>query len=435
MYRIESMNHLQRHTRLMSSIVELQTRFAMRQSQSQIGAWLCRRISTLGPTYIKMGQFISTRSDIFGKEFTQPFVTLRDRVDRMSRDELLAQMQHFVDLRKLMIEFDDEPLASASIAQVHKARLRNGKQVAIKVRRPGIEDIVKHDLDFIKSILNVLLNISKVGPNSESANHLREFILDFEASIKEEIDFNNEMHNMSAFHNAYNGKEDVVIPKVFKGLCGSDVLVMEYVPSMDVQNFKGDKRALAEKMMNIFVGQLLYKGIIHGDPHPGNLGITSDNKLVIYDMGNVIYISPKERQQLKDLIYQLLLGNKEMIAETLEALDMQVTDRKALYKYIDVYINYMKTIDFKALNKAINELQPNGAVEPPIKFPNKFVRLFRTYGIMEGICKELYHGFNYFDLLDTYIDGIFLDDEFLLYKAAADTNKLFDGFFKPRQLD
>lgn len=426
------MLHLNRHTRLVSSVVELQTRVVMRQSKAQLGQWLCRRISTLGPTYIKMGQFISTRSDIFGKEFTAPFISLRDNVESMPREQLVSRLQSFVDLRQLMTEFDYEPIASASIAQVHRGRLRNGKLVAIKVRRPDIEAIVQHDLDFMRSVLNVLLNISAAGGQSESANHLRDFLNDFEASINEEINFNNEMQNMSAFHAAYHGREDVIVPKVFKGLCSEDIIVMEYVPSMDVYTYRGDKRALAERLMNFFVGQLLYRGIIHGDPHPGNLGITADNKIVLYDLGNVIYISPMERQQIKDLIYQLLLGNKELIAQTLEALNMEVTDRKALYKYIDVYINYMKTIDFKALNKGINDItmKSGGNNEPPVKFPNKFVRLFRTYGIMEGICKELYTGFNYFDLFDSYIDGVFLDDEFLLYKAAADTNKLFGDIFK-----
>lgn len=430
------LSHVERHARLVTSIAELQTRAVLQQPKRQIGAWLCQRISTLGPTYIKMGQFISTRSDIFEKEFTQPFSALRDKVEPMTKAELQKQLETFVDLRKLMIEFDETPIASASIAQVHRARLRNGKEIAVKVRRPHINEIVKHDLSFLRSVLDSLLLVARPGPKSTSAGHLREFLHDFEASITDELDFTKEMANIDAFHSAYDGKDNVRIPRVFKGLSTNDVLVMEYMPSDDVYSYKGDKRALAEKLMNFFVGQLLYKGVVHGDPHPGNLGINKDNNIVIYDLGNTIYISPNERQQLKDLIYQLLLGNKEMIANTLEALNMEVTDRKALFKYIDIYINYMKTIDFKALNASLQSMaRTSDNMEPPIKFPNKYVRLFRTYGIMEGICKELHPGFNYFDLFDTYIDGIFLDDEFLLYKAAADTNKLLSNFFKQNKID
>jgi len=425
------LSHLERHTRLVTSVAELQSRIVFGQSKKKIGTWLCNRIATLGPTYIKMGQFISTRSDIFDKEFTQPFSSLRDKVEPMNREELDKQLETFVDLRKLMVEFDYTPIASASIAQVHRAKLRNGKDVAVKVRRPNINEIVKHDIDFIRSMVSALLLIARPDPMSKSSARLREFIADFEESITEELDFSKELNNIDAFHKAYNGKDDILIPRVFKGLSSNNILVMEYIPSSEIFTYKGDRRMLAEKLMNFFVGQLLYKGIVHGDPHPGNLGITTTNDIVIYDMGNTIYISPTERQQLKDLIYQLLLGNKELIATTLESLQMEVTDRKALYKYIDIYINYMKTIDFKALNASLQAMSETTNIsEPPIKFPSKFVRLFRTYGIMEGICKELYSGFNYFDLFDSYVDGIFLDDEFLLYKAAADTNKLLGNLFK-----
>jgi predicted unusual protein kinase regulating ubiquinone biosynthesis (AarF/ABC1/UbiB family) len=225
-------------------------------------------------------------------------------------------------------------------------------------------------------------------------------------------------------------------------LCNERIIVMEYVESCDVMSEEGARRVsradvsrstggrqdsndgrsvLANRLMDTFVAQLVYNGTVHGDPHPGNLGIDTMGRIVLFDFGNVIDLTDLERQRMKEMIYQLLLGNNAAVIVTLRKLGVEITDDAEMGRYIDLYRDYMRTIDVKSI-AAIHG--PNTKTELPLRLTDKIVRLTRVYGMLEGTCKALDPDFNYFSLLDNYIDELFFDEEFVVYKVKEDVRTL-----------
>jgi len=212
-----------------------------------------------------------------------------------------------------------------------------------------------------------------------------------------------------------------MIPKVYAKLSNENVIVMEYIASKSVLEYQGNKKQLAYDLMDSFISQLIETGDIHGEPHVGNRGVNGD-RIVLYDFGNVLHIPYEDRQRLKILLYQLLINNKAGIKKSLGELNIIVEDDDSLSGIIDMYINYMKTVDIKALSDMHDPWKPL-----PIRFGDKIVRIMRVYGILEGICKELYPPFNYFDLFDRYVDKLFFDEELLSFKAQEDIKYLYES--------
>jgi len=218
------------------------------------------------------------------------------------------------------------------------------------------------------------------------------------------------------------GQSLLRVPRVVR-TTDYEIIIMEYIHNHGCfAAYQGDKSELAKELMRFFIRQLVQHGFLHGDPHKGNIGITDDNKVVLYDYGNVILIDQTERNLLKELIYMLIIGNKYGIVRVLEKLGVDIMDKESVYMYVDRYIEYMRTIDvkvFQGLHSPQDKL--------PLHLNGKIIRILRVYGILEGICKELDPGFNYFQLLDSKVIDLALDAEFLEYKMKRDVN-LFTKF-------
>jgi predicted unusual protein kinase regulating ubiquinone biosynthesis (AarF/ABC1/UbiB family) len=180
-----------------------------------------------------------------------------------------------------------------------------------------------------------------------------------------------------------------------------------------------DAKAFVRDLMTFFILQLLEYGLVHGDPHPGNIGRSADGRVVVYDFGNVIRLSRKERHLVKELVYLLIVRNKYAVAKLLPSLGVQVGNVEDLHNYIDKYVEYMETIDYRTLQKLY---KPNA--ELPVKLEGKVLRIVKAFGTLEGLCKELDPDFNYFQLLDAYISVAALDEDFLVYKIDQDVKRL-----------
>lgn len=408
-----------RHARTVATLSALPFKsIVQRQSGAQIGGWLAQQLDHMGPTYVKIGQFISARKDIFGDEFSAPFSALRDRVRPMPP----AVVRSILDcaVRPGVIErVDEEPLAAASIGQVHRAVLKGGQQVVVKVRRPGVKSAIEEDIGFIRALLNVM---STLGLR-RNVDKVLAGLQDFEAYLAQEVDFRREVSNMLRFHKVYVGDQTVRIPRVYASLCGEDVIVMERLDAMPlVPSDPSTRQDLARRLMDLFVRQLVNAGIVHGDPHPGNLGVDSQGRIIMYDFGNVVEVTLEERMRLKELICQLLLGNNPAVVQSLRRLGAKVTDASALDEYINLYRDYMRTIDVSLLRESAARHDPEATL--PLELTDKMLRLIRVYGMLEGICKDISPDFNYFDLLDTYVEDLMSDDEFVAFKVREDVGIL-----------
>lgn len=403
-----------RYSKVLSTVIGLNARIITKVPKRDIAIWMRDKIEDLGPTYIKIGQFVSSRTDIFGSEVTDAFASLRDNIKPMSPTESVVALQPLLESDEFKT-IDITPFASASIGQVHHATLKDNTRAIIKIKRKDIDLQVKHDVEFLIGILNVLKFI-----HFENIQDTIDLVKDFEKTVMEEIDFEREINNIKLFSRVYKQRPNVIIPSVYSKLCNSSTIVMEYVESEDLSKFKGDRKELAYRTMDTFIRQLIDDGIVHGDPHSGNIGVNKTGALVLYDFGNIIKLNQQERHILKEIIYYLLVGNKSGIITAVQTLGIKVLDEALLYKYIDLYIEYLKTIDISQF--AI--IQQGPQVKLPLKLTEKVFKLIRVYGILEGTCKELDPKFNYFDLLPSYMTDIFFDEDFILYKASSDLQSL-----------
>lgn len=413
-----------------STVAEMRLRLGVGQSTRQIAQWMTHRLQQLGPTYVKVGQFVASRKDIFGPDITEELSQLKDRVAPFPSGDVAVCLSRNEALSRVLAAFEDQPLASASIGQVHRATLKDGRSVVVKVRRPGIEGMVKDDIGFLILVLRVVerFGVQNIADSLDSVRN-------FERAIMSEISFEKELCSMRDFHRRYNnlrltgdGAVRLRIPAVYPELSDAETIVMEYVPSRPIGSFAGDRRELSFQLMNFFIRQLVTDGVIHGDPHLGNMGLTSGGDVVLYDFGNTVQVSSIDRQRLKELILQLLIGNNTAVMKTMGSLGIKVSDPREMSSYVTRYIDYMKTIDIQRLKPSSHTPQ----TKLPFTLPDDIVRLIRVYGIMEGTCKELCPQFNYFDLIQNYMQDMLLDEEFLFYKISADMDEVFDMFLKLR---
>lgn len=418
----------------------------LNQSDETLSAWLSPRLSEMGPTYVKIGQYVASRSDIFGSAFSEGFKGLHDDVSPMNDEELAYVMQDQPNIR-----LNENVIASASIGQVHNGYIflrKNDKglkhsddivtkKVAVKIRRLGIKEHMRSDISFMRSIVSMIQILSCKRERDVAFRELLSSIDEFEEIMMQEIDYESEVRNMIAFRKRYRMiSNQVRIPKVYKQFCTQSIIVMEYIDTTNIiDNIKIStktrydkiKRQMASDLMIVFINQLIYGGIMHGDPHLGNMGIDSDNRLVLFDFGNIVYITPNDRQHIKDVIMMLIIGNSNAVMSALERLGVEIIDKVRFVQYLDLYRMYMKTVDVKELSKGIMQNENIDSVVP-IKMTSQLVRIFRVFSILEGSCKSLDPDFNYFKLFRIYAPNVIGDQDFFEYKAINDTMLTLSGF-------
>ena len=410
-----------RYSRTTQTILELQMRsIVLKQDKKTLAKWLCSEFQVLGPTYIKIGQFISTRKDIFGGEFSSPFECLRSEVIAIKNENYLHDMMKDKEIFDMFFFVDINPIAAASISQVHKARLKTGEDVVIKVKRPDLISNITDDIAFLRNIINT----GQQFANNDNIVQSLTMLNDFENLIQQETDFIQEARNIEKFkNNIYSLTrqpfKEIHIPRVYSALSSNDLIVMEYIPSFDLITFNGNRKYLAINIMKFFIKQVVDIGIVHGDPHEGNIGIAKNGDLIIYDFGNVIEISANERNLFKELVYNIIGRNNQGAITTLKKLGIKVLNNDNMLKYIDLYVDYIKTLDIALIYDSHNP-----SAKLPLILSDKIFRLIRVFSILEGVCKKLDKDFNYLDVMDEYTTMMFVDMDFFVFKANQDIMSL-----------
>lgn len=368
------------------------------------GKWLRRALDGAGPTYVKIGQFISNRPDIFGKEFSNDLAPLRDNVTPFDFEKVRDKIP------KGVTDVNPNPLASASIAQVHQAKL-NGKDIVLKFKRPGIDVQIKEDLDLIKSGAGLLSLIPNFG-----IEFINPWLKEFEQGLINELDFKNEIRNISMFRDMYRDRTDVKIPRPYSKLSNQDVIVMDYAPSSPiVAPFK------AERLINMFLEQLLYEGVIHGDLHTGNLGRFNES-LVLYDFGNVIRITPEYKQAIRDFVYGVQTSNVDDVMDNMVKMGMTVRDKEVTRIFVKQYFDYLQTLDIRSFTVNSPEIREK-AKKVPVELDSTTLVILRTYSLLEGLCKELDPKFSYQSIITKNVELLFLDLDYIMYRISKDTRQ------------
>ena len=370
----------------------------------------------LGPTFIKLGQLLSTRPDVLGKEYIQEFSKLQDEVPAVSLDEIKAQIQRELGrpAEELFAEFSDQPIAAASIAQVHRGKLKSGESVVFKVRRPGIVKIVETDIDVLMGLAYLIEQHIPTVALYDPIGLVKEF----RRNIMREMNFTREGRTVDRFAANFADSSTVYIPKIFWDYTGDIVLTMEYVPGIKISELDKltaqgyDLKEIARRGADSFLKQVLDFGLFHADPHPGNVFILPDQIICMLDYGMVGHLGQDLKDQLVDLLQALLNKDVDSIISQL-LYSGELTDnsdlknlRRDLYDFIDDYYDIVLQ-DIK-VGKLLSEFI-DILTHYRIHFPADFMLLAKALIIMEGVGLQLDPGFNMVSYMRPYVNRLVLE--------------------------
>jgi predicted unusual protein kinase regulating ubiquinone biosynthesis (AarF/ABC1/UbiB family) len=387
-----------------------------------IGQWLKGKIITLGPTFIKIGQLISTRKDIFGKEFTDELKDLQDNVNPFPIEDVMIELG---DLKKYFEYIDPQPIASASIGQIHKATLKDGQEVVIKARRPNITSTIKDDFELILSLLNIGEKVVK----SRRIQEINILFREYYNILLDEVDFMKETQYMKTFSKMFASTPWIKIPKVYDNYSNSNIITMEYASSIKIDDINTitklgfNRQKIADKLIETYISQIIDFGVINLDPHPGNIGINEKGKLVFYDFGMIMTLDAGFRENFDALLYAIYdkdIDKISKIAIENTFIVLEDADDKPFKEFLGIFLNYIETLDVDNLKIEFIDSFNKENKELNFVLSSKFVMLLRGITILEGVCKELDPSFKYSRNLNKYIDRFIFNIESIEKKVDKD---------------
>ena len=294
------------------------------------GVELAADLERLGPTFIKLGQLLSTRADLLPQPYLDGLARLQDSLEpfpfEVARD--IVEDELGVRLSKVYDEFDEEPMAAASLGQVHAAVLRGGRPVVVKVQRPGIRRQVFDDLEVLESLAERLEAHTEQGRLFAATDLLGQF----RRSLLDELDYRKEASNLVRLRGIVAGRDRLVVPAPYDDYTTGRVLTMERVRGRKVTELSPlfrldiDGHALARELFDAYLDQILVEGFFHADPHPGNVLLTDDGRLGLIDLGMVARVTPEMRDRLIRLLLAVGERRGEEVARIAASMSTPTTD-------------------------------------------------------------------------------------------------------------
>nr|WP_078683095.1 2-polyprenylphenol 6-hydroxylase [Clostridium sp. USBA 49] len=361
-----------------------------------VGQRLRLALEELGPTFVKLGQIISTRHDLLPKDIIEELEKLQDSVPPFPFEEVKNVIESELGdkLENIYAKFDKESLAAASIAQVHLAQLLSGKRVVVKVQRPNIEEKIDLDIKILKDIAYFIDNHTKYGKLYD----FNKMVKEFEISIKNELDFRIEGENAETFKNNFSKDKNVSVPNISWIHTTQRVLTMEYIEGIKLNDFDKfdkagiDRKEIAYNLATSIFNQILRDGFFHGDPHPGNIMVLEGNKIVFLDLGMVGKLNQQRKNQFLKMLMGITLKNSKLIIEGIIGLDAipNRINMKKLEKDIDVLRDKYLSIPLSEIKigEMFNEIF-NLAFFYNIVIPSEFTMLAKSLITLEGIVEKL----------------------------------------------
>lgn len=358
---------------------------------------LCRTAERLGTTFVKLGQGLSLHRDLLPDEYIRALQSLQDRVapfpDEIARREVEQALGK--PIPELFAEFEAHPLAAASIAQVHRARLRDGRRVVVKIRRPHIRTQIDRDMRLLRGVLRVLLALLPWLRRYEPLALVDEIW----ATLRRETDFRREARNTLRFVEAFRGSATVHVPAVIDGLYTESVLVQELSGGrrVDDPTLRAQGPQLAQALVEAYLQQLFVMGVFHGDPHPGNLFIMDSGRICFHDFGIVGALDPPTRRKLAAFLLAFVHQDSEWMLDA--ALDLGllagVMDRAEFRQGLLEIIQDYAGLPLKdwSLAEAFVRVARLGRGRN-IRIPHNLLVLMRMLYLMENAVRDLDPDFN-----------------------------------------
>ena len=296
----------------------------------EAAASLAADLEAMGPTFIKLGQMMSTRVDLFSPAYIEALSRLQDDVAPFGYDEVesLVSSELGVRLASLFPRFDSTPLAAASLGQVHRATLRDGRDVVVKVQRPGIREQALEDMEVLREVAGLIDDHTELGRRYGLGQLLEEF----RRSLMEELDYRREAENLTTIGGMLADNERIVVPHPYADFTTSRVLTMEFVPGRKVtdigplRQLELDGAQLADELFRVYLHHVLVDGIFHADPHPGNVLVTDDGRLVLLDIGMVARIPPAYREKLLKFLLALADARPDDVVRAARTMGEELPD-------------------------------------------------------------------------------------------------------------
>ncbi|KAB2022122.1 hypothetical protein ES319_D07G187000v1 [Gossypium barbadense] len=369
-------------------------------------SWLRERVLQLGPTFIKLGQLSSTRSDLFPREFVDELAKLQDKVPAFSPKKArgFIEKELGAPIHVLFKEFEDQPIAAASLGQVHRAVLHNGEKVVVKVQRPGLKKLFDIDLRNLKLIAEYFQNSETLGGPSRDWVGIYE---ECSTILYQEIDYINEGKNADRFCRDFRNIKWVRVPMVFWDYTATKVLTLEYVPGikinqLDALDARGYNRSrISSHAIEAYLIQILRTGFFHADPHPGNLAIDVDESIIYYDFGMMGEIKSFTRERLLELFYAVYEKDAKKVMKSLIDLGaLQPTgDLSSVRRSVQFFLDNLldQRPDQDTTLAAIGEDLFAIAQDQPFRFPSTFTFVLRAFSTLEEIlhCLKMVKEENY----------------------------------------
>lgn len=280
---------------------------------------LAKELEAMGPTFIKLGQLLSTRADLMPEPYLDALARLQDNVEPISFEEVeeVITSELGVRLSKAFAVFDPKPIAAASLGQVHRAEMRDGRQVVVKIQRPNIRTQIATDFETLAEIASFLDSHTAMGKRYEFQRILNEF----RKSLLLELDYRIEARNLVTIGRNLDDIDSIIVPTPIDDFTTSRVLTMEYIHGKKVTSLSPlahidlDGSVLAEQLFRAYLQQILVDGIFHADPHPGNVFLTEDEQIALLDLGMVGQILPEHQDNLMQLLLAISEGVGDKAAQ------------------------------------------------------------------------------------------------------------------------
>lgn len=375
--------------------------------------WLIKTILELGPTFIKIGQSLSTRSDLLPKEYVDELCNLQDKVPPFSSEAAIALVESELgkDIYQLYRDFEHYPIAAASLGQVHKARLHTGEDVVVKVQRPGLKNLFDVDVQAVHKVIRFCQRYFSWARKFDLDSLYQEFF----HVLYQEIDYIEEGKNAERFSRNFQGYPQIVIPKIYWRYTTQKIITIEYLPGIKVDDTttlkaKGiDLKRLNQLGICCYLKQLLQDGFFQADPHPGNMAVTLDGSLIFYDFGMMAEVKTIAKEQMIKTFFAVLRKDTDTVLETLIMLGLiePVPDMMPVRRLINFLLDRFteKPVDFQEFNQIKDELYIMFE-EQPFRLPSQMMFIMKSLTTLDGIARILEPDYNFMIASQPFVKSI-----------------------------
>ena len=385
-------------------------------SPSERGQRLREMLDELGPTFVKFGQLLSTRPDIVPPDIIVELRKLQDEVTPVPFSQVreVVEQELGQPIERLFLEFDETPIAAASIGQVHAAVLPNGRRVAVKVQRPTAPRQIEADL----GLLYQAAKIAKDRVRALDFVDAKQLVDEFGRSLREELDYRVEAKNAQAFHRHFAGDRHVEVPRVFSSYSGARVLTLEFLEGTQIADLDlevtpmEDRRRLAYLMAEAWMAMIFRHGFFHGDPHPANVLVLAPDRIGLVDFGQAGKLTEDDMTKLTALFIDAAAENIEALPKRLSDLGVRYDKRREAE-----FVGYLRELYARYYGVRLSDIDPVQAIREAFELiytmnlhlPARFVLLDKAIATLGSVGAELYPDFNVFEIAKPYARALVVE--------------------------